>query len=451
MIRTGLALLLIVWFAALATAAETTTKPEPTDSGTAAETAPAGNRCADGELRVAGIACGIPKALRQMTDLWEGSEIKNSWIGSWIERNPARGCLLSFSLEDRSSWMIAGLILAVDLILAAVLRKDVERCANTLEANPGTALLAALPFCLALPLVGALLVVSGVGALMLPFLALAVAALAFFGRIVSAASIGRLMVRGLKKGGRGPTSLAVALGGALCVLLYAVPGMALVLWIFVGWIGFGAVVLHIAVDMRICGEIPKAGESKSSEPSSVPSRTPASHVLTTVPQLGSAVVMHGSPSPLAVLGNLPVRPAAQSPQTSTIAPASETVRAGFWQRSIALGIDAFLVCSLCGIAASTLPSSLRPGSVHALLLFALYSGLAWRFFGATVGGTVCALRVNSLDGRPLGWGMIAVRLLGGLLSLASGGLGFLWIALYPGRQSWQDRIAGTEVVVSPRR
>lgn len=451
MIRTGLALLLLVCSVVLATAAETPSQPAPGDSTVPTEAVPARSSCEAAELHSGGTTCDLSDLQSRMTILCERVGLKNSWIAAWVQRNPAQGRLLSFGFQDRSFWMLAGLLLAVDLILAAVLRKDVELCASTLEANPGTALLAALPFCLALPLVGFLLILSGVGALMFPFLALAIVALAYFGRLVTAASIGRLFASGFKKGGSFRTAAAVALGGAACLLLYVVPGMALVLWVFVGWIGLGAVLLHIAADLRTGSEVRMAGEGRLPDSHSIPAKAPASPVLTTVPQLGSSVVIHGSPSPLAVLGNLPVRAAEPTLSLSASAPNSDAVRAGFWQRSIALGIDALLVCLLCGIAANTLPGGLCLGSGHALLLFALYTGLAWKSFGATIGGTVCALRVKSQDDRPLGWGVIVVRLLGGLLSLASGGLGFLWIALYPGRQSWQDRIAGTEVVVSPRR
>jgi uncharacterized RDD family membrane protein YckC len=43
-----------------------------------------------------------------------------------------------------------------------------------------------------------------------------------------------------------------------------------------------------------------------------------------------------------------------------------------------------------------------------------------------------------------------VRGLGGFISLAVLGLGYIWVAFDPERQSWHDKIAGTTIVHMPK-
>jgi hypothetical protein len=44
-----------------------------------------------------------------------------------------------------------------------------------------------------------------------------------------------------------------------------------------------------------------------------------------------------------------------------------------------------------------------------------------------------------------------VRFLGGLLSIAAFGLGVLWIVVDPRKLTWADHLAGTHMVVIPKR
>ena len=67
-----------------------------------------------------------------------------------------------------------------------------------------------------------------------------------------------------------------------------------------------------------------------------------------------------------------------------------------------------------------------------------------------IGGIICGLKVVRLDDRPIDWGVAAVRALGGFLSLAVAGLGFVWVSFDDERQSWHDKIAGTTIVKVPK-
>ena len=48
------------------------------------------------------------------------------------------------------------------------------------------------------------------------------------------------------------------------------------------------------------------------------------------------------------------------------------------------------------------------------------------------------------------WSVAVVRALGGFLSLAVAGLGFIWVAFDDEKQSWHDKIAGTTIVRVPK-
>jgi uncharacterized RDD family membrane protein YckC len=85
-----------------------------------------------------------------------------------------------------------------------------------------------------------------------------------------------------------------------------------------------------------------------------------------------------------------------------------------------------------------------------LLSLAIYGAVMWKVKGTTVGGIVFDLRVARLDSRPLDWPTVSVRALGCVLSLCALGLGFLWIAIDPGKQAWHDKLAGTIVVRVPK-
>jgi uncharacterized RDD family membrane protein YckC len=77
----------------------------------------------------------------------------------------------------------------------------------------------------------------------------------------------------------------------------------------------------------------------------------------------------------------------------------------------------------------------------------------WAWQGATPGKLVAGIRVIDArsGGRP-GPAQAALRWLGWLLCLLSGGIGFAWAGLDPDqRRGWHDRLAGTRVVRRQRR
>jgi uncharacterized RDD family membrane protein YckC len=114
-------------------------------------------------------------------------------------------------------------------------------------------------------------------------------------------------------------------------------------------------------------------------------------------------------------------------------------RAGFWIRTAALLIDLILIGAVfCRFLPLEIP-----------LVLAVYGACLWKYRGSTVGGIIFGLRVVRMDDRPIDWTTAIVRALGCYLSLIAVGLGFIWVAFDPERQSWHDKIAGTTVVRPP--
>jgi len=117
-------------------------------------------------------------------------------------------------------------------------------------------------------------------------------------------------------------------------------------------------------------------------------------------------------------------------------------RAGFWIRMGALLLDVLIV----GIVLH----EFHGWANMELTVLAAYGAIMWKLKGSTVGGIICGLQVVRLDGRPIDWTTAIVRALSCFLSLAIVGLGFVWIAIDPEKQSWHDKIAGTAVVRAPK-
>lgn len=80
-----------------------------------------------------------------------------------------------------------------------------------------------------------------------------------------------------------------------------------------------------------------------------------------------------------------------------------------------------------------------------LLLFSYYYfAVSWFFWGRTIGGVIADARVARVNGAPVTMKNASLRWLGTILSVATGGIGFLLAAL-PGARSLADRMSDTSV------
>ncbi len=91
--------------------------------------------------------------------------------------------------------------------------------------------------------------------------------------------------------------------------------------------------------------------------------------------------------------------------------------------------------------------------VQTILFVEMFSFFAyfWVARGQTVGMLAWNLRLETNDGTPMRLGQALLRFVGAMLSLATLGLGYLWIYVDPDRRAWPDMLSRTHVVHRPTR
>ena len=361
---------------------------------------------------------------------------KFDWLFAWVKSALFKGRLLSFASGTGWAWMVAGAALGLYLLIALIFPRGIEKCAETLEQRPGFTILTALLAMLAMPLVITLLAITGIGILVIPFLATGLFAAKLFGRATMLAWFGRRFTGWLGGGLFSHVVMNVLIGGILVALLYTVPILAFIVSMLIGILGLGAVIYALILSMRRNGAKPAPAAAAGTPMAGSPP-----------PVAGMAFAAGGAGE--AVAGVVPpVVPVAAPP---VVVSAATLPRAGFWIRTLALVIDLILVGIVCHFL-----SNLFPGGSHIhiradlLPVLAAYGAVMWKLRGTTVGGSICHLKVVRLDDRPLDWTAAIVRALSCFLSLFVVGLGFFWVAFDDEKQSWHDKIAGTAVVQVPK-
>ena len=76
----------------------------------------------------------------------------------------------------------------------------------------------------------------------------------------------------------------------------------------------------------------------------------------------------------------------------------------------------------------------------------VYAVVSWRRGGQTLGMRPWRLKVLRADGQPAGTKALLLRFAVATLSLAAGGLGFLWTFVDRERRAWHDLASGTVLV-----
>ena len=121
----------------------------------------------------------------------------------------------------------------------------------------------------------------------------------------------------------------------------------------------------------------------------------------------------------------------------------------------ALLLGAIWMLATLAIVALRGGASVPPGQLgYQLLLLgatALFFITSWLRGGQTLGMRAWRLRVERQSGDPLDTRTGMVRFIGGLLSVLACGLGLLWLWIDRDELTWHDRLAGTRVVVVPKR
>ncbi|MGH8178300.1 MAG: RDD family protein [Steroidobacter sp.] len=336
------------------------------------------------------------------------------WLRPWFEHALLYGRPLALEPGLGWAWGVAFVFLALYVLLAILFGGAVQKCVDTLETQPGQSALAALLSVLLTPVLFMLLLITVIGVMLVPFVGLALFCAGLFGKAVVLAWIGRRVMRFTGVGAFAQVAFPVLVGGVVMLGIYLVPVLGFIVYKLAGILGLGVVIYTILLAIR-------------------------ARRVSTSPAFAPATGGGGAPVEAARMSTDESAARLDStPPEPAVGAAVSLPRAGFWIRMVALLIDAVLV----GVIVSILEP---PGEIW-LLALAGYGALMWKLKSTTIGGIVCNLQVVRVDGREIDWDTSIVRALSCFLSLAAAGLGFLWIAFDPDRQSWHDKIAGTVVV-----
>lgn len=427
---------------------------------------------------------------------------KVAWLRAWLRECFLKARPLAFGPDLGWAWTLALGCLAFYALAALLFRTGVEKCMSTLETRPGFSVLTALLATLITPVLTVLLVATGVGIVVVPFIGAGLLCATLFGKVVILAWLGRRITRLFGDGPLGHIAVAVIVGGLIVLGFYTVPVLGYLLFKLTGWIGLGVVIYTVVLSMK--REKPASPPPSSSGPAApaytppvapapAPESAPVAPMMASgAGAMSSGFVGSGATAPVTVditatevpspgftssagfgggapTGVPPVAPppaASVPPPVAPVPPAAfvppprvaPTIsaatlpRAGFGIRTGALLLDAILIGMIVGFTSDILPRFVQfnngPGGV--LIALAIYGAVMWKTKGTTIGGIVCGLKVVRLDDRPIDWPTAGVRALSCFLSLAVGGLGFLWVLFDADRQSWHDKIAGTTVVRTPK-
>jgi uncharacterized RDD family membrane protein YckC len=122
---------------------------------------------------------------------------------------------------------------------------------------------------------------------------------------------------------------------------------------------------------------------------------------------------------------------------------------GFWERSLAIVIDYFVMLIPNLILAQLLRDS---AWIAQLVLAAVYATYFWSAAGGgqTPGMRVFGLRVMKEDGSALTVVGALVRWVGFIIAVLVLGIGVFWAAFHRQKKGWHDLLAGTIVMVEAR-
>jgi uncharacterized RDD family membrane protein YckC len=334
-------------------------------------------------------------------------------------------------------WVVAGAFFLLYLLVAVALPRPVEVCLGELTRRPATTFLMGLLTKLLLPVVLLILVATGIGVFVVPFLLAALMFGAIIGKVAFLEYLGQSVGRAFGTTAFFKPLAAFLIGAIILTLLYMVPVLGLItLGVSAVW-GLGAVVMAVFTGVR--REAPTRPNSRPPANGS----GAAMNVAAAAP-LGAGENAGPAGSTMTAAeesASVPSPGAAPPGAPAAVSEALALPRASFWERMAAGFLDIILVSIL-----SALVDHMPLGFLVALAYFA---GM-WTWRGTTVGGIVLNLRVVRYDGKPMNFAVALIRALAAGFSIIVFFLGFLWIAWSRDKQGWHDKIAGTVVVRQPR-
>ena len=351
-----------------------------------------------------------------------------TWLKNWFFQCVVK--MRPLALQVGWIWWFPAIFTLFYLLVAVLFPRPIASCVGELNSRPTTSFLMGVLTLLLLPLVLSLLLVTGFGVLVVPFI---FAALVIGGL---AGKVALLEWLGFKVGKAfGPDViimpvLALLMGAAVVTILYLVPVLGLLIFAVIGVWGLGSAVLATFGGFR--RELPER-----TPPPSGPNGLTAQPQATPTAAPAQAVDSASTPITDPATSAQALPPVFDTPLPEAIA----FPKAGFWERMGAAFLDLVLVGVL---------GALVGGPPLAFLVWLAYFAGMWTWKGTTIGGIVLGLKVVRMDGKPVTFAVGLVRALGGAFATMVFFLGILWIAWDREKQGWHDKLAGTIVLKQPR-
>lgn len=374
------------------------------------------------------------------------------WMGlsTWLHECVFKLRPLSFRVGW--VWPALGVVYLFYVLLLLIFPRGVDACARAVDARPVTTLLVGLLTKMLVPVVGFVLLLTGLGLLILPLILVVVMAAGIFGKVGLLVFLGRRLL-GLLGWKTAPLFAAFVAGGAFVTALYLVPVIGFLTLALTGLWALGAAATALWGGVRqevrssqgLPGSLPPASRPDSSSEAGYTAPAPPAGSVGSASGAASASPLTVSPgNPGLPPGENVVSSLSMPPPVTTAPPVPEAwafPRAGFWERMAAGLLDLVVVSLLMALVGGP------PWGW--LVALAYFVGL-WTWRGTTLGGVILKLKVVRLDGQPLQFQVALVRALGAIVSMLVVFLGFLWIAWDKDRQAWHDKLAGTVVVRLPQ-
>jgi len=376
------------------------------------------------------------------------------WVETTLTQLALKGRPLSFRVGW--VWWVAGGFLVLHVLLALGAPGAVQAVSQTLDQRGATAFLMGL---LALPLgalLALLLLATGIGIIVIPFMGAAFLLAALVGKAGLLHHIGSVINR--NRGAELRPAAAVLLGTLPVTAVYLIPFAGVFFWAVLSMWALGGAWLALLQRFRRESAAPAQrppAPTGSPPPGTAETPLAASLMAVAVPEPEPAGPPP-NPEPVpGAEGGAPSAPPAMSlgihggatdearSGPPPLPHVLELPRIGLKQRLFATAIDwAILLIAMEWLSIQ--------GARWRCLAVLIYFAAFWTWRQTTLGGIVLQLRVVRLDARPVDATTAVVRALGAFFGSLVLGLGYFWSGWDPERQGWHDKIAGTVVVKTPK-
>jgi len=343
-----------------------------------------------------------------------------SSVGNYIRSGPLLGRLIPPT--SGLAWIVVALHFVLYFLIALILPKPAAAGVKRLDENPFLSFGVGVLIMILLAPVTLILIATGIGIILVPFLMLADLAFAVLGKVSTLEFFGLQILRRIRSDADACPITAFLIGFLLVTVIYMIPVLGLLVWMILRPLALGTAVLAVFGSMRKNG-------NGTTDPGVPVHSAPGQNTAHVVPPPVNPGIDAGGSSQKAGL------------ESTAVGVSGVTVmqRAGFWIRTAATALDFIILIWILVFTHGFF-----------LLFWVAYHIAMWTWRGTTIGGLICRLKVVRTDGRPLDFGVALVRGLSAVLSAAALCLGFFWVGWTSTRQSWHDMIADTVIVRAPR-